>query len=181
MQTTTHSILAMALLAKKDQPLHNRAVLFGSLIPDAFIYICWAYLTMNGVSQGQIWNEIYFQANVQFWGGFIQFRFPIYSGLALIGWFTRSKKYGGLLLAFALAALSHMATDFPFHANDAHMHFWRLSSWRFHSPVSYWDPAYYGRITGLLETMFGLGLLALLLRRFKRRATRITLSLFFGL
>jgi len=177
MQTPTHALLALVFLARKGHPVRNRAVLIGALIPDAFIYICWVWLSLNGVSQDRIWNETYFEPSVQFWGA-LSNSVPIYLALAVTGWFTRKTTYGGLLLFFALAALTHMVTDFPVHAEDAHQHFWPFSTWRFHSPVSYWDAQHYGRITGLVETILGLGLVTILLRRFTLRATRIVL--YFG-
>lgn len=178
MQTPTHTLLALVLLARKGEPVRNRAVLFGSLIPDAFIYICWIWLSLNGVSQDRIWNEIYFEAGVQFWGA-LSNSIPIYMALACIGWFTRKKKHGGLLLFFALAVLIHIVSDFPVHAEDAHQHFWPFSTWRFHSPISYWDVQHYGRIAGIVETVLGLGLVTVLLRRYTLRSTRIIL--YFGL
>ncbi len=92
-----------------------------------------------------------------------------------MGWFTRKKKYGELLLFFALAALIHMASDFPVHAEDAHKHFWPISDWRFYSPFSYWDIRHFGRNVGLVETLLGIGLVTLLLRRFTKRSTRTLL------
>lgn len=179
MQSPTHTLLALVILARKGQPIRNRAILIGSLIPDAFIYICWLWLSWNGVSQDRIWNEIYFEAGVQFWGA-LSNSAPIYVTLAIIGWFTSKKKYGGLLLFFALAALIHIAGDFPVHAEDAHQHFWPFSTWRFHSPVSYWDVQHYGRITGIVETVLGLGLITILLRRFTLCFTRIVLYIGFA-
>ena len=53
----------------------------------------------------------------------------------------------------AIAALLHIALDFPLHADDAHRHFWPVSDWRFFSPVSYWDPAHNGLVGGGIETL----------------------------
>ena len=50
-----------------------------------------------------------------------------------------------LLWALAGAAL-HALSDIFTHAGDGPMFLYPLSSLRFHSPVSYWDPKYYGRI-----------------------------------
>ena len=180
MQTPTHAILALALLAKEGDSKRNRIVLAGALIPDLFIYVCWIWLTSRGVDQGKIWNEIYFQDGVQFWSG-LSNSVPIYAALALAGWIYRKKTWGLMLLIFALAALTHMATDFPFHAEDAHQHFWPFSHWKFHSPLSYWDPRHYGRIIGSLETLLALLCLSALLRRLKGKKTRIVLSIMLGL
>ncbi|MDQ6971679.1 MAG: hypothetical protein Q9M30_03440 [Mariprofundaceae bacterium] len=58
----------------------------------------------------------------------------------------------------------HSCFDFPLHHNDAHHHFYPLSMWQFHSPVSYWDPAHYGGIAGPVELMVVLAGGAWLLR-----------------
>ena len=38
----------------------------------------------------------------------------------------------------------HVGLDFLTHHDDAHRHLLPFSDWRFASPVSYWDPAFYG-------------------------------------
>ena len=55
-----------------------------------------------------------------------------------------------LLWALAGAAL-HALTDVLTHAGDGPMFLYPLSSLRFHSPVSYWDPEHYGRIFSITE------------------------------
>jgi len=45
----------------------------------------------------------------------------------------------------------HSCFDFPFHHSDAHHHFFPFSTWQFHSPISYWEPAYHGQIVGSIE------------------------------
>ncbi len=44
-----------------------------------------------------------------------------------------------------------------------------MSDWRFRSPVSYWDPAHYGRLAAAAELLLGLALLLWLLRRARTR------------
>lgn len=179
MQTPTHAIIALALLAKNGDTKRNRIILAGSLVPDLFIYICWIWLSAHGVSQGKIWNEIYFQDGVQFWSA-LSNSVPIYAALALVGWINRRKTVGMLTLVFALAALTHMATDFPFHSEDAHQHFWPFTHWKFHSPLSYWDANHYGRIVGGLETLLALGCIVALLKRLRGKWTQIVLKTLFG-
>lgn len=82
-----------------------------------------------------------------------------------------------LLLVFALSGLLHLAGDLPLHAEDAHRHLWPLSDWRFISPVSYWDPAHYGRIAAPIEALFAAGLIVLLWRRFAGLIPRLALGL----
>ena len=175
--TQTHSLLALAALGRRDATRRNVTVLAGSLLPDVFIYIAWPWLTfVRGESQERIWRDIYFDTPMQTWGALFNSA-PLYAALAVAGWFTRRSKFGTLLLAFSLAALIHIATDLPVHAEDAHRHFWPLTDWRFHSPVSYWNPAYGAQWVGMLEALIGIGLCVLLLRRFRARWTHIALWL----
>lgn len=55
-----------------------------------------------------------------------------------------------LLWALAGAAL-HALSDIFTHAGDGPMFLYPLSSLRFQSPVSYWDPKYYGHIFSIFE------------------------------
>lgn len=182
MQTQTHSLLALAALARRGTlsggHKRNLAILFGSLLPDLFIYIAWPWLTLiRGESQERIWREIYFDAPMQGWGALFNSA-PLYALIALIGWLTRKTLAGQLALVLALAALIHIATDLPVHAEDAHRHFWPLTDWRFHSPVSYWNPDYHARWVGSVEALLGLALCAILWRRFPAKWVKILLTLF---
>ena len=59
-------------------------------------------------------------------------------------------------VALCGAALLHLALDFPLHNDDARAHFWPLTNWKFYSPVSYWDPAFYGHIVAPIEIVLSL-------------------------
>ncbi len=74
---------------------------------------------------------------------------------------------------FAIGALLHVLADFPVHTDDAHVHFWPITDWRFFSPVSYYQRANYGDIVGGVEIVVGLGLAALLLWRFRNIWARV--------
>ena len=177
MQTQTHTLLALAALARRESPRRNLAIIFGSIVPDIFIYTAWPWLTfVRGESQERIWREIYFAEPMQASGALFNSA-PLYAALAALAWWQHGRMWGQLLLAFSLAALLHIATDLPVHAEDAHRHFWPLTDWRFHSPISYWNPAYYGRIVGLLEALFGIALCAVLWLRFPARWVRAMLAL----
>ena len=67
--------------------------------------------------------------------------------------------------------------DFFLHADDARTHLQPFTDWRFYSPVSYWDPAYFGRTAMAVEAMAGAALVALLWRRFNGWRVRSTLAL----
>ena len=175
MQTPTHTLLALAALGRKGTPRRNIAVVAGSLVPDLFIYVAWPWLTfVRRESQERIWSEIYFDVPMQTVGAIFNSA-PLYAVMAAIGWRFREKVWGSLAMVFALAALIHIASDLPVHADDAHRHFWPITDLRFFSPISYWDPAHHGRWVGTLEALLGISLCTLLFFRFRKWLTRASL------
>ena len=68
---------------------------------------------------------------------------------------------------------THCLTDLHGHREDAHGHVFPLTSWRFESPVSYWDPEYYGLImTGAEVVVVVLGSVVMV-RSYQPRAWRV--------
>lgn len=176
MLTQTHALLALAILAKPKQTARNWFVLAGALATDVFIYIGFIWFVgLKGQTATTYFRDTYFAEPMQFWNA-LSNSLPLFAGLALIGFLSRSEKWGKLLLVFALAGFSQSLIDLPVHADDAHRHFWPLSNWRFISPVSYWDTEYYGRIVGPLDMTLGLGCIAILWRRFERRIVKTVLG-----
>ncbi|WP_409431996.1 hypothetical protein ACJ3XI_07170 [Litorimonas sp. RW-G-Af-16] len=173
----THSLIALALLSKRGQTKRNWAVLIGSIIPDIIIYIWAPYQSLvNGVSGAQMWDKLYFEPPMQTAIALVN-SIPIYAALAFAGWMGRRKLWGKLLLFFALAALIHMETDLPVHGHDAYRHFWPLSDWRFHSPISYWERDLHSTWVSLVEAVIALACIIILWRRFPKLWARTILSL----
>jgi hypothetical protein len=174
--TSTHALLALAALSKRGERKRNLSVFTGSLLPDLAIFLWAPYQSIvHGVSGDEMWNELYFappMQNLIAWFNSI----PIYAGLLLIGLVARSKTWGKLLVVFALAALIHIATDMPVHADDAYRHFWPISDWRFYSPFSYWDVEHHAAWVGKLDIFIALACIAVLWRRFPSRWVKIVLS-----
>lgn len=80
-----------------------------------------------------------------------------------------------VLLWFLLGWLGHTVADFLTHVDDTRPLFWPISDWEWSSPVSYYNPLYYGR--EFFAASHGLMLLiasGLLLRRIvaRRSATK---------
>jgi len=181
MMTQTHLLIAAALFAKPGQKRRNTAVLTGALIPDASIFILFAYASLKGIPGEILWGQTYWSEPWQTYSmiGNSAPLYLVFLGVALL--FAAPKdtrpRWQSLPALFCLAALTHLATDFPVHHDDAHIHLWPFSEWRFHSLISYWDSDYYGNIFAPLEALLGAGLMALLFIRFKTLWIRILLSI----
>ena len=176
MNSPTHTLLALALLSKRGKTKRNWAVILGSLIPDAAIWLWAPYQSfIKGVSGEEMWRELYFAPPMQNLIAYFN-SIPIYAGLAVLGYIMRAKVWGKLLLVFALAALTHMATDLPVHNHDAYRHFWPFSDWRFISPFSYYEREHHAGWVSLLESVIALTSIIVLWRRFPKLWVKIVLG-----
>lgn len=175
MMSQTHTLIALAAFGKKGDSKRNWAVFIGSIIPDAFIYICWAWLTfIKGESQGRIWNEIYFAPPMQTTASIFN-SILIYTALAILGWAYRKALWAKLIMFFAFAALIHIAFDAPVHNDDAYAYFWPFSDWKYISKYSYWDVKHHAGIVSIIEALIGFGAIDILRRRFSKRWVQILL------
>ena len=178
MNSPTHTLLALALLSKQGDKKHNWVVIFGSIIPDAVIWLWAPYQSLiNGVSGETMWRELYFAEPMQNLIAYFN-SIPIYGLLAVIGYAGRANTWGKLILFFALAALIHMATDLPVHNHDAYRHFWPLSDWRFISPFSYYETEHHAVWVSLIEASIALISIIFLWRRFAKLWVKILLGIF---
>lgn len=176
MNTLAHVVVACAALNRRQAPKRNLAVVAGALIPDASMFVFFAWSRIRGWSGDETWNVRYWMEPWQSLGA-VSNSFIVFGGvLALSLW----RKWP-LIAVAAVAALLHIALDFPLHADDAHRHFWPVSDWRFNSPISYWDPARNGRMGGLIETITVLVASIFLWRRFHSFRPRLMLALLFAL
>lgn len=75
-----------------------------------------------------------------------------------------------ILLWFLLGWFGHTLVDFLTHAGDTRPLLWPISDWRWSSPISYYNPAYYGReFFFVSHALLILTMAALLLRRLGQR------------
>jgi hypothetical protein len=153
MYTSGHALLNLFVCkkaTKRDIPLG--AVVWGSVFPDIPMFLF--YIVAKGLShasEGQIWGKLYFQANWQL-AIDVFHSFP----LALLGFFIcRLCKFREGRFFFAAMGL-HSIQDLLVHANDAHRHFLPFSQFRFFSPISYWDPKYFGLLFTACEISMAL-------------------------
>lgn len=177
-----------AWLTGKPMPRLAWAGALGGILPDLPMYVIISGLRLQGESLDRIFREIYWEnwwqiANAvghNFW----LWTITAFICLALLktGSGVREEFRHGTLAAwiFALSAsaLIHSVIDFLCHRNDAHMHFWPVTQWRFRSPVSYWDPAHYGQWFGLFEAGLGIFLAILLFGRYRNIGLRAILAVF---
>lgn len=182
MNTQTHLLLATALFARpgRENRLRNAAVITGALLPDAVIFVMFAWSKLIGVPESEVWSDWYFNPP---WLTVIDWMnsLPLFGAILLVGWVLPRDPSGfdalsSVLMLFALAAITHLLGDLPFHVDDGHAHFVPFSEWRFVSPISYWDPRHYGTIVSFMELALGLALIAILWRRFSGRVLRALLA-----
>lgn len=183
----THLIMGAALFGK-PLPRLAWAGAAGGFAPDLPMYVIVSGLRLQGHSLDRIFSRFYWQ---DFWqiANAIGHNFLLWGSLAIISaWAVFANKrtgnpgnaaggWPGLTFAFSASALLHSAIDFLTHRDDAHMHFWPLSDWRFRSPVSYWDSNHYGTQFSLFEAALGIAIAAILMRRYANPLIRLALAL----
>lgn len=148
MNTPSHSVVNLAVL----MPLAPTAALpifLGSVLPDLPILVL--YIWAKGIqrqSEQQIWGETYWQP---FWQRFTHGFHSI--PLALLGAGLAYQLHQTAFMFLCFSAVLHSLGDLPVHHDDAHRHFLPLTSYRFLSPLSYWDRRYHARWVALGERL----------------------------
>lgn len=157
---------AQESLLDKLPPINTKATIIGSFMPDLpLILISMGFIIydrVQGVEFGfnnesatqYLFDTLFFTSP---WIKFAHnlFHAPLmtffYIALGYWAW-KKGKKWGANLFWFGLACCLHSLIDIPLHYDDGPLLLfpfeWNL---RFMSPVSYWDPARYGREFGLFE------------------------------
>ncbi len=183
MNTQSHVLLASALFTRSGvgNRARNIAAISGGFLPDLPIFIMFAWSKIQGVPEKMVWETWYFAPP---WQTIVDasHSIPIYWLIIMASVFLvksggKNSDYGVVIVIFSLSALTHIAGDFFLHVVDGHAHFWPLSDWRFSSPVSYWDPRYYGQYFSVFEIIAGISLCVLLFRRFEEKFVRVILGL----
>jgi hypothetical protein len=152
MNTPAHSILNLAILGRAQPPQLTWPILLGSWLPDAALFLFYGWAKWARIPEPQIWQEVYYDPT---WQDIFAIGNSIPLALMGLGIFIWHRRPGGT--AFFASMLLHQFADLPLHHEDAHRHFWPLTSYRFISPISYWDPDHFGRYGALAEV----GLLAI--------------------
>ena len=151
MNTPAHLALSVFIWRAESSWMAVAAVSLGAVLPDIPIIGFYFYQKWLGTPEQIIWASSYFEKNWQLF-------FDLFNSIPITLAIVLLSHLFGLRLLFLLtaSALLHMFFDFPLHHDDAHRHFLPLTEWRFVSPVSYWNPLYYGNIMFRLEILFTL-------------------------
>ncbi|SFZ81392.1 hypothetical protein SAMN02983003_0474 [Devosia enhydra] len=182
MITPTHMLVAGVLVARPaDRPWQQAAAWFGGFFPDMSVFLMVILVRLRVVEAPNLWRApdgLYWQEPWQAISA-ISNSIPMWAALTVAGAFAARRLAGrwqplahGLML-FALGALLHVLLDLPVHADDAHIHFWPFSDWRFHSPISYYQRAFHGELVGMIEAGLAVGLAALIIWRFRAWPVRL--------
>ncbi len=163
MITPSHIIYSWAL-AKKTEPgqgnhkadkKRTAAFVLGALFPDTptflFFIVCGLILGYSGEA---MWEDMYFNSG---WSIPITFSHSFIFWSVLIG--VSGYFNWRLVQYFSISALFHAIVDFFVHTEDAYRHFYPLSDWKFHSPVSYWNSGEYGHYVSAADSLLVLSLL----------------------
>lgn len=178
-------------------PLRISALLLGSILPDLPLIILTVIAIGRDITTGVFANsdfaatpgappppelieasmtaklfEIWFFENPWVITAQNLFHSPLLVAIFIIigyaAW-RRGWRWGAWFFWLFCAAMLHTLVDIPLHVNDGSLLLfplnWRL---RFISPVSYWDPNYFGREWSLFEHLLILALLLYLGMRYRR-------------
>ena len=186
MNTPTHALINWT--AAKAIPgirLPKSAVLLGSIAPDIPLYV----LSISGALwfkyvagwettriARHMFSELFYHDPI-----WISLHNMLHSPLVLVFALMLLQVYwrGQAMLerwwpVFLLSCLLHTAVDIPVHHDDGPLIFWPLNwTYRFSSPLSYWDPRHYGREVMVFEGCLFLFLVGLnVVNGLRRRSNR---------
>jgi hypothetical protein len=143
------------------QPGSSVAAFAGGLFPDLPMLIMVLYATrVAGIPEREVFGVAYFSEGWQRVFA-IDHSFAIWGPLTICGLWLRLFP----MIEFAGSGLAHAAVDFVTHHDDARRQLWPFADWVFRSPVSYWDPAYFGNVVAPMEALLVVVLTVLLVFR----------------
>ncbi len=179
MQTYSHILMTATLnqvLIKKAVPVHSRAFLLGSFLPDVPLLLLALgaglyYRVVAPLPAGYRffeWFDVLYFTNPVWKAGHNLFHAPLLVLLlGLIGYAAgrRGHPWGWSVLWLALGCGLHAGVDVATHYSDGPLVLFPLNwDYRFLSPISYWDRDHYANIFAPLEhglDLFFIGALAL--------------------
>jgi hypothetical protein len=183
MNSQTHVIMSAVLFGRRA-PKRAWIAALGGAIPDFPMLLIVAVLKLFSVPSPIVFGVLYWQEWWQITNA-IAHNFWLWGGLLIAALLWRERKAATaasidratLVMIFAASAFLHVAIDFLCHREDAHMSLWPLTRWKFISPVSYYDPQYYGHYFSIFEAALGLVLAFILFKRFSNVYLRVALGI----
>lgn len=159
MNTQAHIIFNILLLRSfKYKPKFILATVIGAIIPDLamFLFFAWTFF-FQSMSVEQIFTVEYFKPH---WQNYFDIynSIPIFFIILFISFILLklkfiTKKVYIFMKILVYSALLHLFFDLFSHADDAHRHFYPFTNFVFKSPISYWDPDYFGKQFAILEIL----------------------------
>lgn len=176
--TQTHILIGAAAFARPGRKAIGIAAIAGSVLPDLDVWMMFAVERLRGLSSCEIFHFRYWEPP---WTQLqaIMSSLPLWIGafvLALIAMSATSGTWRQRFLCtavFAAATVLHLSIDFTLHHDDARAQFQPITDWVFRSPVSYWDPAHFGRFVMPMEMALGIFLAGMIALRFRKRSALI--------
>ena len=150
MNTTSHAFWAYVAVRKTRYRNNAKWIVLGAVLPDIIYYIGIVPFTIYWLSHG------FGFGSHAFWDVFFDnviIKNVRFAGHSIVVWVL-----GGLMWRYVrfrfvwIGWLFHIITDFFTHVTDATPVFFPLSTWTFHSWISYYDPGFYGNWFNLIDT-----------------------------
>jgi hypothetical protein len=137
--------VSLALLTRRD-PGAAPHVTAGAALPDVPGILLWIVAgLLRGKPDAEVWaiarGPVFEELSAPFHA------VPLALAIGAVAWWRKRTRW----VAFAASLLLHDLMDLPVHGQDAHRHFWPLTSWRFTSPLSYWDLAHHAALVAVVE------------------------------
>ncbi|MEZ4638163.1 MAG: metal-dependent hydrolase [Caldilineaceae bacterium] len=168
MQTYSHFLITTALNVpfKQRQPQVNTPwLLMGSVLPDVaftlLTLVFWPYyLWVAPIAANQtvmsvmeyMHFDLFFRDPVWIVGHNFFHAPLILLSLGLVGFRWRHHRWGQRLLWLAVGAGLHTVLDIFTHHSDGPLIFFPINwTYRFASPISYWEPGYYAGVVSAFE------------------------------
>lgn len=171
MITPSHVIFNLALLGSRARPQKNSAIFMGALAPDIIVYFIFL---IRVVGQGLAPDESLI-ITILSPEPYISLSHSLI--VVPLLWVIASLLNRQWFATAFLSSLLHIIFDFFLHHSDAYMHFYPLTTWRFVSPISFWDPNHYGTIISTIE--FGLLVVMTLIAWPKVKSSQARIALTF--
>jgi hypothetical protein len=178
MNTPSHVLINLALHragGKRASFIPWKAILLGSFLPDVPLAILsiaasFYYRVLLGNNSPElmetVFHPLYF-TNPIWISAHNMLHSPLALGIYLAvmwRWRAQAGKVQHWLFWFFVSCSVHTSIDILTHFDDGPVLFWPLNwQFRFHSPVSYWDPAHFGGQFIIFELVLDVALLGYLL------------------